>query len=127
MTSFAPGPPGRFLHGHTQKAPPAKRRRSLRFYWFFYLISRGVPDCAHAGRLLQELCHRAGHDAAQNAGDEELHHALHADQQHHEHEGVRSTLDGHEVLHVVTAVEGQHDQPMKNTVFRNGALMALTM
>ena len=59
--------------------------------------------------FIYELCHGTGYDAAQNAGDKELGHALHADQQHHEHEGVRSALDGHEVLHVVTAVEGQHD------------------
>ena len=66
------------------------------------------PDIRHIF-LFYELCHSTGYDAAQNAGDKELGHALHADQQHHEHEGVRSALDGHEVLHVVTAVEGQHD------------------
>ena len=127
MTSFAPGPPRHFPHGHTQKAPPAKRRRSLRFYWVFYLISRGVPDCAHAGRLLQELCHRAGHDAAQNAGDEELHHTLHADQQHHEHERVGRALGSHDVLDVITAVECQHDVAHENRVLRPGAHMAETM
>ena len=53
--------------------------------------------------------HRTGDDAAQNAGDEELGHALHADQQDDEHEGVGRALDGHEVLDIVAIVEGQHD------------------
>ena len=51
----------------------------------------------------------AGDDAAQDAGDKELGHALHADQQDDEHQGVGCALDGHEVLDVIAAVEGQHD------------------
>ena len=46
----------------------------------------------------------AGDDAAQDAGDKELGHALHADQQDDEHQGVGCALDGHEVLDVIAAV-----------------------
>ena len=59
--------------------------------------------------LLQILGDGAGDDAAQNAGDEELGHALHANQQDDEHQGVGCALDGDEVLDVIAAVEGQHD------------------
>ena len=81
------------------------------------------PD-AERGVLLQELVHGAGHDAAQDAGDEELSHALDTNQQHNEHQGVGSALNGHQVLDIVAVVERQH---MKNRVFRAGAHIALTI
>ena len=84
------------------------------------------PD-AERGVLLQELVHGAGHDAAQDAGDEELSHALDTNQQHNEHQGVGSALNRHQVLDIVAVVERQHDIAMKNRVFRAGAHMALTI
>lgn len=66
------------------------------------------PD-AERGLLFQELVHGAGHDAAQDAGDEELSHALDTNQQHNEHQGVGSALNGHQVLDIVAVVERQHD------------------
>lgn len=49
------------------------------------------PD-AEREVLLQELVHGASHDAAQDAGDEELSHALDTNQQHNEHQGLAAPL-----------------------------------
>ena len=107
------------------KTPPAVAGGAFHFFYSKHGCA-ALTWCA-AGLPVLQNCHGAGDDAAQNAGHQKFGYALHANQQHYEHEGVGSALDGHQILHIVAAVESQHDVAHEEQGVQGGAVMALRM